>query len=82
MPTLSAQDFASRTFDYLIVGRGTAGLVVAARLSEDPNITVGVLEAGSASFDTLAVNVPGRHGESLGTPNDWQFTTAPQAGLN
>jgi choline dehydrogenase-like flavoprotein len=41
-----------------------------------------VLEAGRADFDTLAINVPGRYGESLGTHNDWQYETTPQDGLN
>ena len=80
--SITASDFCKRTFDYLIVGGGTAGLAVAARLSEDPNTTVGVLEAGPASFDDPLINVPGRFGESLGTKYDWQFNTIPQAGLN
>ena len=78
IPSISPVEFAKRDFDYLIVGGGTAGLVVAARLSEDPRVTVGVLEAGEASFDTLAINVPGRYGESLGTLTDWQYESTPQ----
>lgn len=66
------QNFISRTYDYLIVGGGTAGLVVATRLGENPTLTVGIIEAGAATFDTLAINVPGRYGESLGTKHDWQ----------
>lgn len=81
IPNVSPADFASRTFDYLIIGGGTAGLVVAARLSEDAQVTVGIIEAGSASFDMLAINVPGRYGETLGTHNDWQYETTPQPGL-
>lgn len=80
--SITASNFYKRKFNYLIVGGGTAGLVVAARLSEDPNTTVGVLEAGPASFDDPLINVPGRFGESLSTKYDWQFDTIPQAGLN
>jgi choline dehydrogenase-like flavoprotein len=77
----TAAEFASRTFDFLVVGGGTAGLVVAARLSEDPSITVGVLEAGSIGFDDEAIEVPGFYGQGIGTQYDWQFETIPQSGL-
>jgi choline dehydrogenase-like flavoprotein len=73
--------FCSQDFDYLIIGGGTAGLVVATRLSENPDIKVGVLEAGPAAFDEPLINIPGRFGESLGTKYDWNFETAPQAGI-
>ncbi|OCK80451.1 GMC oxidoreductase [Lepidopterella palustris CBS 459.81] len=82
VPFITPTDFCARNFDYLVVGGGTAGLVVAARLSENENITVGVLEAGPASFLDPIINVPGRFGESLGTKYDWQFETTPQPGLN
>ena len=46
-----------RTFDYVVVGGGTAGAVVAARLSEDPSVTVCVLEAGPSDVGDEAISV-------------------------
>lgn len=43
---MSIHDATSRTFDFVIVGGGTAGLVVATRLTENPAVNVLVLEAG------------------------------------
>ncbi|KAH9887505.1 GMC oxidoreductase [Xylariomycetidae sp. FL2044] len=79
--TIGAAEFASLEFDYLVVGGGTAGLAVAARLSEDPAFTVGVLEAGPAAPQEPAINDPGRVLQTLGTKYDWQFETVPQPGL-
>ena len=81
IPRTTAADFAARSFDYLVVGGGTAGLVVAARLSEDPSLTVGVIEAGSVGIGDPAIEVPGLYGSTLGTKYDWQFETVPQPGL-
>lgn len=74
-------DFLAQDFDYLIVGGGTAGLVVAARLSETGSFKVGVIEAGPLVLDDPAINVPGRYGETLESQYDWQFETIPQPGL-
>jgi choline dehydrogenase-like flavoprotein len=41
----------SKTFDYVIIGGGTAGLVLASRLTEDPAVHVAVLEAGEKRLD-------------------------------
>ncbi|KAL9628682.1 MAG: hypothetical protein Q9204_005736 [Flavoplaca sp. TL-2023a] len=76
-----AEAFLSHNFTHIVIGGGTAGLVVASRLSEDPSITVGVLEAGPAALDEPRINVPGRLGETLFTEYDWQFETTPQPGL-
>lgn len=54
----SGDDFVSRKYDYVVVGGGTAGCVVAARLTEDPNITVAVLEAGQNRMDDPNVSTP------------------------
>ena len=78
IPSMTPDEFVSHNFDYLVIGGGTAGLVVAARLSEDESITVGVLEAGGAPGDISAISVPGRFGEGIGTDVDWQFETIPQ----
>ncbi len=81
IPLTTPHDFCSNQFDYLIIGGGTTGLVVAARLSENPKISVGVIEAGPPAFDEPLINIPGKFGESLGTKYDWQFETTPQPGI-
>lgn len=78
------QQFAALDLDYLIIGGGTAGLAVAARLTEDPEFRVGVIEAGPSVLnadDNGAINVPGRYGETIGSKYDWKFKTTPQPGL-
>ena len=66
------------TYDYIVVGAGTAGCVVAARLSQDASVRVLVLEAGSAER-TRAMTVPDAWPENLGSPADWGYHTTPQA---
>ncbi|CAD0041708.1 unnamed protein product [Aureobasidium pullulans] len=51
-----ARGFLDETYDIIIIGGGTAGLAVAARLTEDPNIMVGVLEAGKSRLDDPLVD--------------------------
>ncbi|KAK6341762.1 hypothetical protein TWF730_001258 [Orbilia blumenaviensis] len=81
MPNISPSEFAARQFDYLIVGGGTAGLVVASRLTEDASITVGVIEAGTSGFGDPLIEIPGRFGEAIHTKYDWGFETSAQEGL-
>ena len=73
---------ADNTFDYVIVGAGSAGCVLAARLSEDPAVSVCLLEAGAQDKSVL-IRVP--LGLALLVPrriHNWAFRTTPQAGLN
>jgi len=82
MSDITPEEFSSKPFDYLIVGGGTAGLVLAARLSENPDVRVGVLEAGRAQFDNPKVKIPGLLGRSIADPElDWAYMTTPQKEL-
>ena len=76
-PPSSAQEALSE-YDYIIVGGGTSGLVVANRLSEDACVQVAVFEAGTARFDDPRVNIPGFALSALGSDLDWKFRTVPQ----
>ena len=75
------------TFDYIVVGGGTAGLTIASRLAADPSITVAVIEAGGfyEAVGNTSV-VPGYCTLYAGTDPadtnpaiDWNFVTIPQA---
>ncbi|KAG9125584.1 hypothetical protein FRC07_006994, partial [Ceratobasidium sp. 392] len=75
--------FASRDYDYIVVGGGTAGLVVAARLSEDPNIFVGVIDAGQYLVNDPLIDTPRSAIALQGNPKyDWLFKSTPQPNLN
>ncbi|CUH38872.1 Alcohol dehydrogenase [acceptor] [Jannaschia seosinensis] len=68
--------------DYVIAGGGTAGCVMAARLSEDPGVTVLLLEAGARGRNPL-LQVPAGLAEALGNRvADWDFSTVAQQALN
>jgi choline dehydrogenase len=68
-------------FDYVIVGGGTAGCVVASRLSEDPDVRVLLIEAGHKDA-TDAMSAPAQWLTLAGSDVDWGFHTVPQAGLD
>jgi choline dehydrogenase-like flavoprotein len=69
-------------FDYVIVGAGSAGCVLANRLSEDPGTKVALLEAGGKD-NYIWIHIPVGYLFCMGNPRtDWGFTTEPEPGLN
>ena len=69
-------------FDYIVVGAGTAGCIVANRLSADPNNRVLILEAGG-NDNWIWFHIPVGYLFAIGNPrSDWMFRTEPEAGLN
>ncbi len=72
----------SDTFDYVVVGGGSAGCAIASRLSEDPGTTVCLLEAGGPD-NSVFVQAPAAVVATLPIPfKNWAFKTVPQKGLN
>jgi len=71
-----------QSFDYLIVGGGSAGCVLAARLSEDPGVRVALLEAGPTDRSVLIQCPAGLAVLAKNGQANWAFDTVPQAGLN
>ena len=69
-------------FDYIVVGAGTAGCIVANRLSADPKNRVLILEAGG-NDNWIWFHIPVGYLFAIGNPrSDWMFKTEPEPGLN
>ncbi|GAA5976406.1 hypothetical protein JCM10908_005488 [Rhodotorula pacifica] len=82
----NANALAGQTFDYVIVGGGTAGLVMASRLSENSSVTVAVIEAGTTGAEVEDKILPPAVAYYGGLANqnsayDWQYLTVPQSEL-
>ena len=72
----------SATFDYVIIGGGTAGCLLANRLSAEPNHRVLLLEAGKTDSYPW-IHIPVGYLYCIGNPRtDWMYHTEPDAGLN
>ncbi|KAH9934397.1 GMC oxidoreductase [Fomitopsis serialis] len=70
-----------KSYDYVIIGGGTAGCVLASRLSEDPNVTVLVLEAGPSHESQLMSRIPLGFSKLLQSECDWDYETTSQPNL-
>ncbi|MFD3972684.1 GMC family oxidoreductase [Streptomyces cyaneofuscatus] len=72
------EESTAPTYDYVVVGGGTAGAVVAARLTEDPDVTVCVLEAGPSDVGDDSILRLDRWMELLESGYDWDYPVEPQ----
>ena len=72
---------SAEEYDYVVIGAGSAGCAVAARLSEDPANKVLVLEAGPADTNEY-IHIPATFPLLFKTPLDWNYTSQPQTALN
>jgi choline dehydrogenase len=68
------EEFDYEEFDYIVVGSGSAGCVLAARLSQDPNVRVAVVEAGGPD------DAPDAFPQLFKTKYDWDFASEPEPG--
>ena len=74
--------FCRMEFDFLIMGAGSAGCVVANRLSADVDSSVGILEAGGPD-NYPWIHIPVGYFKTMGNPKtDWCYKTEPDPGLN
>lgn len=72
---------AKRDYDYVIVGAGSAGCVLANRLSEDPDVTVALLEAGGRDTN-IWIHIPAGYYRNITNPDvTWQYGSGPEPHL-
>lgn len=76
---MSTSDRSDKSYDFIICGGGTAGLVLASRLTENPDFNVLVIEAGSDRRSDPMISTPGVFMRLYGDEKyDWNFKTTPQ----
>jgi choline dehydrogenase len=80
-PVLMRSQERAEAFDYIIVGAGSSGCVLANRLSADPRVRVLLVEAGGPESDPR-IAVPGQWTSLMGTDLDWNYGIEPEPGLN
>src|SRR5437899_12721251 len=79
--TVAQGQTSGESFDYVIVGAGSAGCVLANRLTEDPNARVLLLEAGGED-DADEIHIPAAFGTLFKTRWDWNYETTEQKYLD
>lgn len=77
----SPSELSSTSFNVIVCGSGTSGSVVAARLSENPNLNVLLIEHGGREYSETITDAL-RWPENLGGPEDWAFMSEAELGLN
>ncbi|RAH41184.1 GMC family oxidoreductase [Aspergillus brunneoviolaceus CBS 621.78] len=74
---------AAKSYDYVVVGAGTSGLVLASRLTEDADVNVLLIEAGANRMGDPRIETPGFLSTLYGNPDfDWDYMSEPQVHVN
>ena len=79
--TTSPGDVNGKTYDYIVVGGGLSGLTVAARLAENPSVTVLVIEAGRDDRNDARIYDIYKYGQAFGTDLMWNWPTDHGRGI-